>query len=114
MAQRVEVVLVDDLDGGIADETVQFGLDGVSYEIDLSAENAAALRDAVAVYVGHGRRLGGRRSSSRSSSGSSSRRSGGSSETAQIRAWAREQGLPVNERGRIPGDIVEQYEAAHA
>lgn len=108
MAQRVEVVLVDDLDGGPADETVQFGLDGVSYEIDLTAENAAALRDAVAVYVGHGRRLGGRRSSGRASS----RRSGGSSETAQIRAWAREQGLPVNERGRVPAEIVAQYEAA--
>lgn len=110
VAQRVEVVLVDDLDGGPAEETVQFSLDGVSYEIDLNADNAAALRDAVAVYVGHGRRVGGRRSSGRSSS----RRSGGSSQTALIRAWAREQGLPVNERGRIPADIVAQYEAAHA
>lgn len=109
MAQRVEVVLVDDLDGGVAEETVQFALDGTGYEIDLSADNAAALRDALAVYVGHGRKVGGRRSPARSSS----RRSGGSSETAQIRAWAKEQGLPVNERGRIPGDIVAQYEAAH-
>ena len=109
MAQRVEVVLVDDLDGGVAEETVQFALDGTSYEIDLSADNASALRDAFAVYVGHGRKVGGRRSSARSSS----RRSSGSSETAQIRAWAKEQGLPVNERGRIPGDIVAQYEAAH-
>jgi hypothetical protein len=110
VAQRVEVVLVDDLDGGQAEETVQFSLDGVSYEIDLNAANAAALRDAMALYVGHGRRVGGRRSSGRSSS----RRSGGSPETAAIRAWAREQGLPVNERGRIPGDIVAQYESAHA
>lgn len=110
MAQRVEVVLVDDLDGGPAEETVQFSLDGVSYEIDLNADNAAALRDAVAVYVGHGRRVGGRRTSSRAGA----RRSGGSSQTAQVRAWAREQGLPVNERGRIPADIVAQYEAAHA
>lgn len=110
MAQRVEVVLVDDLDGSPADETVQFTLDGVSYEIDLNAENAAALRDAIAVYVGHGRRVGGRRSSGRSSS----RRSSGSSETAQIRAWAKERGLPVNERGRIPADIAAQYEAAHS
>jgi hypothetical protein len=109
VAQRVEVVLVDDLDGGSADETVQFGLDGVSYEIDLNAENAAALRDAVAVYVGHGRRVGGRRATGRASS----RRSSGSSETAQIRAWAKESGLAVNERGRIPADIVAQYQAAH-
>lgn len=110
MAQRVEVVLVDDLDGGPAEETVQFSLDGVSYEIDLNGDNAAALRDAMAVYVGHARRVGGRRASGRSSA----RRSGGTSETAAIRAWAREQGLPVNERGRVPGDIVAQYEAAHA
>lgn len=109
MAKRTEVVLVDDLDGGPAEETVQFGIDGVSYEIDLNAENAEALRDAVAAYVGHGRRVGGRRASGRASS----RRSGGSSDSAQIRAWAREQGLDINERGRIPADILAQYEAAH-
>lgn len=109
MAQRVEVVLVDDLDGGVAEETVQFALDGVSYEIDLNADNAAALRDALAVYVGHGRRVGGRRSSGRASS-----RRSGSSETAQIRAWAKDRGLGVNERGRIPADIVAQYEAANS
>lgn len=108
MAQRVEVVLVDDLDGGPADETVQFSVDGVSYEIDLNSTNAQALREAVSVYVGHGRRVGGRRSTGRRSS------SGRSSDTAAIRAWAREQGLPVNERGRIPADIVSKYEAAHA
>jgi len=109
VAQRVEVVLVDDLDGGVAEETVQFALDGVSYEIDLNADNAAALRDALAVYVGHGRRVGGRRSSGRASS-----RRSGSSETAQIRAWAKDRGLGVNERGRIPADIVAQYEAANS
>lgn len=110
MAQRVEVVLVDDLDGGPAEETVQFSLDGVSYEIDLNAENAQALRDAVATYVGHGRRVGGRRSAGRGGGRVASR----SSETAQIRTWAKEQGLPVNERGRIPATIVAQYQAAHA
>lgn len=108
MAQRVEVVLVDDLDGGPADETVQFSLDGVSYEIDLNAANAQALREAVAVYLGHGRRVGGRRSTGRK--GSSAR----SSDSSAIRAWAKEQGLPVNERGRIPADIVAKYEAAQA
>ena len=112
MAQRVEVVVVDDLDGGPADETVQFGLDGVTYEIDLNEENAAALRDAVAVYVGHGRRVSGRRSAGKASSGRARRSA--SSETAQIRAWAKEQGLAVNERGRVPADIVAQYEAAHS
>jgi hypothetical protein len=109
MAQRVEVVLVDDVDGGPADETVAFALDGVTYEIDLNATNAAALREALALYVGHARKAG-RKAPARSSS----RRSAAGSQTAAIRAWAKEQGLPVNERGRIPASIVEQYEAAHA
>ena len=108
MAQRVEVVLVDDLDGGPADETVQLSLDGVSYEIDLNSANAQALREAVAPYIGHARRVGGRRSTGRRGT------SGRSSDTAAMRAWAKEQGLPVNERGRIPADIVAKYEAAHA
>lgn len=108
MAQRVEVLLVDDLDGGPAEETVQFGLDGVTYEIDLNSENAATMREVIAGYIGHARRVAGRRGATRGA-----RKSGGGSETAQIRAWAKEQGLPVNERGRIPADIVAQYEAAH-
>lgn len=110
MAQRVEVVLVDDLDGAPADETVQFGLDGVSYEIDLTSGNAQALRDAVAPYLGHARRVGGRRSGGRKASAPASR----GTQSASIREWAREQGLPVNERGRIPADIVARYEAAHS
>lgn len=112
MAQRVEVVLVDDLDGGPADETVQFGLDGVGYEIDLTADNAAALREAFAVYVGHARKTSGRRSAGRGG-GRGAAASGRASQTAAIRAWAKQQGLPVNERGRIPAAIVAQYEAAH-
>ena len=108
MAQRVEVVLVDDLDGGPADETIAFALDGVSYEIDLNETNATALRDALAVYVGHARKAG-RKAPPRSAA----RRSSTGSQTAQIRTWAREQGLPVNDRGRIPADIVAQYEAAN-
>lgn len=109
MAQRVEVVLVDDIDGGPADETVAFALDGATYEIDLNATNAAALRDALALYVGHARKAG-RKAPARSAG----RRSSPGSQTPAIRTWAREQGLPVNERGRIPAAIVEQYEAAHA
>ena len=105
MAQRVEVVLVDDLDGGPADETVQFALDGVSYEIDLTAANAQSMRDALAPYLGHARRT--RRAGQRKAAGT-----GPTSQSAAIRAWAREQGLPVNERGRIPADIVAKYEAA--
>lgn len=112
MAQQVKVVLVDDLDGGKADETVAFALDGTSYEIDLSNKNAAKLRDVLAPYVGAARktsRRGGARAGARRQSGGGNARE----RAAEIRAWARDQGLNVNERGRIPGEIVAQYEAAH-
>jgi hypothetical protein len=110
MAQKVQVVLVDDLDGGPADETVTFSLDGVSYEIDLSHDNAAALRDHLAVYVGHGRRVGsaGRRTTSRA------RRSTGPGNPSAVREWAKAQGIAVNERGRISATLQSQYDAAHA
>jgi hypothetical protein len=110
VAQRVEVVLVDDLDGQPADETVSFGLDGATYEIDLSAPNAQALRDAIAPYLGHARRTGGRRTGGRKSTASPAR----GSDAAAVRAWAREQGLTVSERGRIPADVLAQFEAAHS
>jgi Lsr2 len=110
VAQKVQVILVDDLDGGEAEETVSFSLDGVSYEIDLSGENAAKLREAVAPYAETARRIGGR-SSGRGGRGRGGGR-GSSAKTAQIRSWAKSQGLEVNERGRIPAAIVEQYEKA--
>ena len=109
MAQKVQVILVDDMDGGSADETVSFSLDGVSYEIDLSTKNAAAFRDSLAQYVGLARRVGGRSAAGRSSS----RRKGGDNKTAQIREWARANGHQVNERGRIPATVVEAYDKAH-
>ncbi len=114
MAQRVHVVLVDDLDGSDADETVTFGLDGVDYEIDLNDEHAAALREAFALYVGHGRRTGGRRrkGSGSASSGSAAPTSGGAT-PAEIRAWARENGWDVPERGRVAAEVREAYDAAH-
>ena len=96
MAQKVTVLLVDDIDGGSADETVSFSLDGVSYEIDLSTKNAKAFRDSLAQYVGTARR--GR---------------GGDNRTAEIREWARKNGHKVNERGRIPAGVVEAYDKAH-
>jgi hypothetical protein len=106
MAQKVQVILVDDIDGGPADETVRFALDGTSYEIDLSAANAARLRNTMAEFVGHARKAAGRPASRRA-------RSAGGGKSAEIRAWAREQGLPVNERGRIPADLAAKFEAAH-
>ena len=110
MAQKVQVILVDDLDGGSADETVSFSLDGVAYEIDLSDKNAAAVRDSLGQYVGLARRVGGRAAAGR---GSSRRRGGGDNRTAQIREWARANGHQVNERGRIPATVVEAYDKAH-
>ena len=117
MAQRVNVILVDDIDGSEAAETVTFGLDGVQYEIDLSADNADKLRDVLAPYVGHGRRSGGRRRgagggrSNGSASSSSSSRSGASA--ADIRPWARENGWEVPDRGRVSAEVREAYDAAH-
>ena len=113
MAQKVQVILVDDLDGGPADESVTLGLDGTTYEIDLSAANAAKLRDVLAPYVGSARRVsgGGRGSRTRGRSAGASR--GGGRDTAAIRAWAREQGIKINERGRIPASVIEQYEKAN-
>lgn len=113
MAQKVQVLLVDDLDGGDASETVGFSLDGASYEIDLSKKNADQLRDAFAKYVGAARKAG------RSGGGSAARTSGGRSrgsgtsmdrdQAAAIRSWAKKQGLKVSDRGRIPASIIEQY-----
>ncbi len=107
MAQKVNIVLVDDLDGSEADETVRFGLDGTSYEIDLTAAHASELREALAPYVGHARKVGA--STRRSRGGSSS--SGPSA--ADIRAWGRENGFEVPERGRIPAELREAYDAAN-
>jgi hypothetical protein len=117
VAQKVQVLLVDDLDGGEATETVPFSLDGTAYEIDLSEKNATELRDSFAKYVGAARkagRSGGGSSTTRSSGRSSSR--GGTSmdrdQAAAIRSWAKKQGLQVSDRGRIPASIIEQYNAS--
>jgi hypothetical protein len=111
VAQKVQVLLVDDLDGGEADETVTFALDGKTYEIDLTTANADKLRGLLEPYVKGGRRTGGRASGGR---GKARAASGGSQDTAQIRAWAKEQGMEVNDRGRVPANIREAYEKAHA
>ena len=108
MAQKVHIVLVDDIDGSDAEETVTFGLDGATYEIDLNSANAAKLRDAVAAYVGHARKVGGRRGA-RKSGGSSA----GGTSAAEIRAWARSNGYDVPDRGRVSADVRAAYDAAN-
>jgi hypothetical protein len=112
VAQKVQVLLVDDLEGGDADETVTFALDGKTYEIDLNAKNAEKLRSALADFVSSGRRTGGRSGRGKGRSGSASS-GGGSQETAKIRAWAKENGYEVNDRGRVPATIREAYEKAN-
>lgn len=109
MAKRVQVVLEDDIDGSPAVETVSFGLDGVSYEIDLSAANSAALRDQLAKWVGAAHRVGGRRAAGRKASSSSRR-----SDVSAVRAWARANGHAINERGRVPAAVQAAYDKAHA
>lgn len=111
MAQKVKVLLIDDIDGSDAEETVSFAVDGVSYEIDLNAANAAELREAFARWIGHARKSGGRRAPARRSSSASSSSTG--SETGPIREWARANGYKVSDRGRIPADIREAYAAAN-
>lgn len=116
MAQRVNIVLVDDIDGNDADETVTFGLDGVSYEIDLATSNAAKLRDVLAPYVGHARRVTGSGSGRRSGRRSSSRRGhapGDGPSAREVREWARANGWNLPDRGRVSSEVREAYEAAH-
>ncbi|MHC0431873.1 histone-like nucleoid-structuring protein Lsr2 [Streptomyces sp. O3] len=110
MAQKVQVLLVDDLDGGEADETVTFALDGKQYEIDLSTANAEKLRGALESYVKGGRRTGGRVGRGK---GRAATAAAGSQDTAQIRAWAKANGYEVNDRGRVPASIREAYEKAN-
>ncbi|OIQ94685.1 nucleoid-associated protein Lsr2 [mine drainage metagenome] len=112
MAQRVQVLLVDDTDGSTADETVTFSLDGISYEIDLTSGHAAELRDALASWVGHARKVGGRTVSRTANRG---RRTSGpaNGEATVIREWARSNGHEVSERGRISAEVRAAYAAAH-
>lgn len=106
MATRITVALEDDLDGGPADETLRFGLSGSEYEIDLNKKNAKAFRKQFAPYIEHARKAGrGQRRQSVRTSTSRERSAG-------IRAWAKESGIPVSDRGRIPASVVEQYQAA--
>jgi hypothetical protein len=103
MAQKVQVVLLDDIDGGSADETLKFSFEGASYEIDLSTAHAAELRASVAPWLKAARKVSGRTSG----------RAVANSDTSKIRAWAKSTGLGVSERGRISAEIRAAYTAAH-
>lgn len=109
MAQNVKVILIDDIDGTPADQTIDFALDGVSYTIDLHDQHAAQLRETLARWVENARRTGGRRQARRLHSGSTPSRD----DLNQIRAWGRENGYQVSDRGRVAKRIVDAYDAAH-
>jgi hypothetical protein len=115
MARRIVHQLVDDIDGTVLEigegETVLFSLDGVAYEIDLTDANATALRDALAPYVAAARSISSSRGAS--SEPSRKRRRSGQQDYSAIRAWAKDNGYQVSERGRVPASVVEAYDAAH-
>src|SRR5437773_6456951 len=110
MAKRVHVVLEDDISGGTADETVSFGLDGSSYEIDLTKANAEKLRNALSQYVAHVRKMSSGRARRGGSGGGSARTD--REQLQAIREWARRNGYEVSDRGRISSKVVEAFNAA--
>jgi hypothetical protein len=111
MAQKVQTLLIDDLDGGGADSTVRFGLDGTEYEIDLNANHAEALRQALARFVDAARRAPGSAGRRPGRSSNSAPRGNGADPTA-IREWAKSQGIEVKTRGRVSAELMVKFKAA--
>jgi hypothetical protein len=109
VAQKIQTLLIDDLDGSAAEGTVRFGLDGTGYEIDLNAGHARELRDALARYVDAARRVS---SSARRPSRGGRRGSAGDLNAVEVREWARAQGIEVKDRGRVPADLIVKFRAA--
>ena len=107
MAQKVQTLYIDDIDGSEAGGTVRFGLDGTDYEIDLNAAHTDELHVALGTYIDHARKVGGT-----SRRAPRSRRSASAIDTTAVRTWAREQGIDIKDRGRVPADIVTRYQAA--
>lgn len=108
MAQKIQTLFIDDIDGGAAEGTVRFALDGSEYEIDLNAKHSDELRTTLKEYIEHARKVGGttRRGTARAG------RRPSAVDTVAARAWAREQGIDIKDRGRVPADVVAKYQAA--
>lgn len=110
MARKIIHQLIDDIDGTVIEvgsgETVTFALEGASYEIDLTDDNARRLRDALAPFITAGRRLGGRTGTASKSSSKTAH------DLGAIRAWANDNGYTVSDRGRVPGAVIDAYYAA--
>ena len=109
MAQKVQTLFIDDLDGSEADGTVRIGLDGTDYEIDLNADHTRQLRDALARYISAARRAGG---SIRSPARSARKAPKAGPDSTEVREWAKAQGIEVKDRGRIPAELVVKFQAA--
>jgi Lsr2 len=109
MAQQIQTLFIDDIDGGPAEGTIRFGLDGTDYEIDLSTAHSEELHKVLAGYVTHARKAAvtARR-------GSRGRRSADVLDTRKVREWARAEGIDIKERGRVPAEVIEKYKAAGA
>lgn len=112
MAQKIQTLFIDDIDGGAAEGTVRFALDGTDYEIDLNAKHSEELRSAIGKYVTHARKVGGSARRAGRGAGRGGRGAGSSLNTTEIRNWAREQGYDIKDRGRVPADLVAKYQAA--
>ena len=109
MAQKIQTLFIDDLDGSAAEGTVRFGLDGAEYEIDLNEAHAKALRDALARYVSASRRVSG---GARRSARTGRRAPANGLNTTEVREWAKAQGIEVKDRGRVPAELVVKFKAA--
>ena len=109
MAQKIQTLFIDDLDGSAAEGTVRFGLDGTEYEIDLNAEHAQALRDALARYVGAARRANG---AVRRPARAGRRAPANGLNTTEVREWAKAQGIEVKDRGRVPAELIVKFKSA--
>ena len=112
MAQKITTLFIDDIDGGAAEGTVRFALDGTEYEIDLNAKHSEELRSALGRYVSHARKVGGASRRAGRAAGRAGRGSGSTLNTTEIRNWARENGYDIKDRGRVPADLVAKYQAA--
>ena len=109
MAQKVQTLFIDDLDGSEAEGTVRFGLDGAHYEIDLNAVHARELRDTLARYPGAARKAGG---TSRRPARNPGKAIANALNTTEVRDWAKANGLDVKDRGRVPADLITRFRAA--
>ena len=112
MAQKIQTLFIDDIDGGEAEGTVRFALDGADYEIDLSAQHTEELRSALGRYVSHARKVGGVSRRVGRAAGRATKAGNGALNTTEVRNWARENGFDIKDRGRVPADLVAKYQAA--